>query len=240
MALSRLIALDYLDDFTHGLSMLQALQGPLVVQLLGFCLEDHILVTEFHPLGSLLNLEGVLAQEHYQQRNTWQVRLLLALDYVSILHFLHNSPAGRRVMCDSNSLEKTLSQFLLTSDFRLLVNDLEALPEVDPSTGLRAKCGHRELTGDFVAPEQLWPHRSRGVAFSDHLMPGYDERTDIWKIPDVTRFLIGRVPGGDLVHFHLFSIYEQCKSIDPGRRPSALQVLEAYRSVYSSIARDAL
>lgn len=240
MALSRLVAQDYLDDFTHGVSMLQALQGPLVVQLLGFCLEDHSLVTEFHPLGSLLNLEGVLAQERYQQRNTWQVRLLLALDYVSILHFLHNSPAGRRVMCDSNSLEKTLSQFLLTSDFRLMVNDLEALPEVDPSAGLRAKCGHRELTGDFVAPEQLWPHRSRGVAFSDHLMPGYDERTDIWKIPDVTRFLIGRVPGGDLVHFHLFSVYEQCKSRDPGRRPSALQVLEAYRSVYSSIGRDAL
>lgn len=240
MALSRLIALDYLDDFLHGLSMLQALQGPLVVQLLGFCLEDHTLVTEFHPLGSLLNLEAVLAQQHYRQRDTWQVRLLLAVDYVSILHFLHNSPAGRRIMCDSNSLEKTLSQFLLTSDFHLRVNDLEALPELEPSRGLQAKCGHRELTGDFVAPEQLWPLRDRGVAFSDLLMPGYDERTDIWKIPDVTRFLIGRVPGGDLVHFHLFHVYERCKSRDPRQRPSALEVLEAYRAVYSSISRDAL
>lgn len=238
VALSRLVALDYLDDFLHGLSMLQALQGPLVVQLVGFCLEDNTLLTEFHPLGSLLNLEAVLAQERYRQRDSWRARLQLAVDYVSVLHFLHNSPAGRRVMCDSNSLEKTLSQFLLTSDFRLLANDLEALPEVDPSRGLLAKCGPRELTGDFVAPEQLWPHRD--LAFSDRLMPGYDERTDIWKVPEVTRFLMGGVPGGDLVHFHLFPVHERCKSRDPRQRPSALELLEAYRAVYRSVARDAL
>ncbi|XP_070781259.1 protein O-mannose kinase [Enoplosus armatus] len=238
VALSKLSSPDYLEDFHHGLSMLQALQGPRVVQLVGFCLEDHTLVTEHHPLGSLLNLDGVLAQEAYQQRNTWQIRLRLATDYVSILHYLHNSPAGRRVMCDSNSLEKTLSQFLLTSDFHLVVNDLDALPEVDPSRGSLVKCGHRELSGDFVAPEQLWPFRDEGKPFSDDLMPEYDERTDVWKIPDVTWFLMGRVPGGDLVHFHLFQIHEECKKEDPKLRPSALDVLKVYKSVYSSMVRE--
>lgn len=238
MALSKLTSPDYLDDFLHGISMLEALQGPLVVQLVGFCLEDNTLVTEHHPLGSLLNLDSVLAQGQYQQHNTWQVRLRLARDYVSILHFLHNSPAGRRVMCDSSSLEKTLSQFLLTSDFRVVVNDVDALPEVDPSRGLLVKCGHRELTGEFVAPEQLWPYRDKGEPFSDELMPEYDEKTDIWKIPDMTRFLMGRVPGGDLVHFHLFHIHEECKKEDPKLRPSALDVLKAYKSVYSSMVRD--
>lgn len=238
MALSRLSSLEYLDDFLHGLSMLKVLQGPLVVQLVGFCLEDNTMVTEHHPLGSLFNLEGVLAQKPHQQHNTWQIRLRLAADYVSILHYLHNSPAGRRVMCDSNSLEKTLSQFLLTNDFHVVVNDVDALPEVDPSRGLLAKCGHRELTGDFVAPEQLWPFRDKGKPFSDDLMPEYDERTDIWKIPDVTWFLMGRVPGGDLVHFHLFQIHEECKKEDPKLRPSALDVLKVYKSVYSSMVRD--
>lgn len=238
VALSKLASPDYVEDFLHGVSMLQALQGPLVVQLVGFCLDDNSLVTEFHPLGSLLNLESVLAQKQYQQQNTWKVRLMLAIDYVSILHFLHKSPAGSRVMCDSNSLEKTLTQFLLTSDFHVLINDMDALPEVDRSRHFLVKCGHRELNGDFVAPEQLWPHRDKGEAFSDDRMPGYDERTDIWKIPDVTRFLMGRVPGGDLVHFHLFSIHEQCKKKDPDLRPSALDVLEVYNSVYSSMMRD--
>ncbi|CAF87618.1 unnamed protein product, partial [Tetraodon nigroviridis] len=231
VALSRLTAREYLDDFPAG-----APGGAAGGLLPGGQHPGH----RVPPVGSLLNLEAVLAQERYRRRNTWQARLRLALDYVSVLHFLHNSPAGRRVMCDSNSLEKTLSQFLLTSDFHLLANDLEALPEVDPSRGLLAKCGPRELTGDFVAPEQLWPHRNRGVAFSDRLMPGYDERTDIWKIPEVTRFLMGGVPGADLVHFHLFPVHERCKSRDPGQRPSALEVLRAYQAVYSSIAREAL
>ncbi|KAF0031888.1 hypothetical protein F2P81_016443 [Scophthalmus maximus] len=238
VALSKLSSPDYLEDFLHGLSMLQALQGHQVVQLVGFCLEDHTLVTEHHPLGSLLNLDSVLAQEQHQRHNTWQTRLRLATDYVSVLHYLHDSPAGRRVMCDSNSLEKTLSQFLLTSDFHLVVNDLDALPEVDPSRGSSVKCGHRELTGDFVAPEQLWPYANDGRPFEDDLMPGYDEKTDIWKIPDVTWFLMGRVPGGDLVHFHLFQIHEECKKEDPKLRPSALDVLKVYRSVYSSMVRE--
>ncbi|KAM7393432.1 hypothetical protein PAMA_008198 [Pampus argenteus] len=238
VALSKLSSPDYLEDFLHGLSMLQTLQGPQVVQLVGFCLEDHALVTEYHPFGSLLNLDGVLTQERQQQRNTWQMRLTLAIDYISILHYLHNSPAGRRVMCDSSSLEKTLSQFLLTSDFHLVVNDLDALPEVDQSKGLLVKCGHRELTGDFVAPEQLWPFRKKGKPFSDDLMTEYDERTDIWKIPDVTRFLMGRVSGGDLVHFHLFQIHKECKNKVPDLRPSALDVLKVYKSVYSSMVRD--
>ena len=141
-------------------------------------------------------------------------------------------------MCDSNSLEKTLSQFLLTSDFHLVANDLDALPEADPARGLLVKCGHRQLSGDFVAPEQLWPFGDAGAPFSDDAMPGYDEKTDIWKIPEVTRFLMGQVPGGDLVHFHLFQIHEGCKREDPRLRPSALQVLEAYRSVYRAMVRD--
>ncbi|KAF3702408.1 Protein O-mannose kinase [Channa argus] len=238
VALSKLASQEYLEDFLHGLSMLQALQDPQVVQLVGFCLEDQVLLTEHHPLGSLLNLDSVLAQEQHKKHNTWQVRLRLAMDYVSILHYLHNSPAGRRVMCDSNSLEKTLSQFLLTTDFHLVVNDLDALPEVDPSKRLLVKCGHRELTGDFVAPEQLWPFRDEKKQFLDDLMSGYDEKTDIWKIPDVTWFLMGRVPGGDLVHFHLFQIHEQCKKEDPKLRPSALDVLQVYKSVRSNMVQD--
>ncbi|XP_030579881.1 protein O-mannose kinase [Archocentrus centrarchus] len=238
VAVSILSSLDYWEDFLHGLSMLQALQSPQVVQLVGFCLEDYIIVTEHHPFGSLLNLDSVLAKEQHQQHNTWQMRLRLAIDYVSVLHYLHNSPVGRRVMCDSNSLEKTLSQFLLTNDFHLVVNDLDALPEVDLSRNLLVKCGHRELTGDFVAPEQLWPFRNNGKPFSDNLMPEYDEKTDIWKIPDVTWFLMGRVSGGDLVHFHLFQIHERCKKKDPKFRPSALDVLKVYKSVYSSMVRD--
>lgn len=79
--------------------MLQALQGPHVVVLVGLCSEDHTLVTEYHPLGSLLNLDAVLFQERHRVRDTWQTRLRLALDYISILHYLHTSPTGTRESC---------------------------------------------------------------------------------------------------------------------------------------------
>lgn len=240
VAVSTLTSLDYLDDFLHGVSMLEALQGPLVVQLVGFCPEKRTLVTEHHPLGSLLNLEQALKLSAYKKLDTWQVRLRLARNYVSVLHFLHNSPVGRRVMCDSNSLEKTLSQFLLTANLSVVVNDVDALPEVDSSRGLLAKCGHRQLSGDFVAPEQRWPHHRAHEPFSDLLMPGYDEKTDIWKIPEVTHFLMGNVPGGDLVHFHLFHIHQRCKNDEPGLRPSALDILNTYRDIYISMVRDSL
>lgn len=238
VAVSILTVLEYREDFVHGLSMLQALQGSKVVQLVGFCLKDHTFVTEYHPLGSLLNLDVVLSQERYLKHNTWQVRLRLAMDYVSILHYLHTSPIGCRVMCDSNSLEKTLSQFLMTNDLHLVVNDLDALPQVDKDNDVFVKCGHRELIGDFVAPEQLWPFAKDSKPFSDDLMPGYDEKTDIWKIPEVTQFIMGRVSGGDLVHFHLFQIHEECKNKDPTLRPTAQQVLNVYTSVYGNMVRE--
>ncbi|XP_077478146.1 protein O-mannose kinase isoform X1 [Stigmatopora argus] len=238
VAVSKLSTADYSEDFLHGLSMLKALQGPRVVQLVGFCLENHTMVTEYHPLGSLLNLDAALARDQQKRRDTWRTRLMLAIDYVAILHYLHNSPAGRRVMCDSNTLEKTLSQFLLTNDFHLVVNDLDALPEVDPSRGLLVKCGPRELRGDFVAPEQRWPLENVGTPFSNELMREYDEKTDIWKIPDVVQFLIGKVAAGDLIHFHLFEIHKKCKAEEPKLRPSALDVLMIYKALYSSMARD--
>ncbi|XP_028848884.1 protein O-mannose kinase [Denticeps clupeoides] len=236
VALSALVSETYRPDFLHGLSMLHSLQSVRVVQLVGACEDDYVLVTEYHPLGTPLSLDDALAMPRYHGSDTWQTRLHLVLDYVAFLSFLHNSPVGSRVMCDSNDLGKTLSQFLLTSDLRLVANDLDALPEV-PRGGQGVKCGPRELTGDFVAPEQLWPHGS-GTPFTDELMPGYDEKTDVWKIPDVTRFLLGHVVGSDVIHFHLFQIHADCKRYDPRMRPTAREVLSVYRSVYDTMVES--
>ncbi|KAF7710567.1 protein O-mannose kinase [Silurus meridionalis] len=232
VALCALSSEQYKADFLHGLSMLRSLQSVRVVALVGVCEEDGVFVTEYHPLGSALTLDSTLAKDRYRSQDTWHVRLRLALDYVVFLVFLHNSPGGTRVMCDSNDLHKTLSQFLLTSDLRLLANDLDALPLVDPR-GQGIKCGNRELMGEFVAPEQRWPYGE--VSFSDDLMPGYNEKSDIWKIPDVTHALLSHVPGSDVIHLHLFEIHAACKRQDPKLRPSAHEVLSVYRSVYDSM-----
>lgn len=236
VALSRLTRPEVRDDFLHGLRMLRALQSEHVVTLLGYCEDDNTILTEYHPLGALGNLEATLSLARYRSLNTWQHRLQLALGYVAVLDFLHRSPLGTLVMCDSSDLPKTLSQYLLTANFSIVLNDLDALPLVNRSSGALVKCGHRELRGDFVAPEQLWPF-GEDVPFQDDLMPAYDEKTDIWKIPDVSSFLLGHVEGSDMVRFHLFDIHKACKSQVPAERPTAQAVLDAYQKVLN-LLRD--
>lgn len=234
VALSRLTSLELKDDFLHGLQMLKSLQSRHVVTLLGYCEDDNTILTEYHPLGSLSSLEETLNLSKYRSVNTWQHRLQLAVDYVSIINYLHHSPLGTLVMCDSSDLPKTLSQYLLTSNFSIVVNDLDALPLVNHSSGTFVKCGHRELHGDFVAPEQLWPY-GEDMSFHDDLMPSYDEKIDIWKIPDVSSFLLGHVEGSDMVRFHLFDIHKACKSQTPAERPTAQDILDTYQKVLNSL-----
>ncbi|NWX91691.1 SG196 kinase, partial [Nothoprocta pentlandii] len=238
VVLSQLTSLELQDDFLHGLKMLKALQSKHVVRLLGYCERQFTILTEYHPLGSLRGLNETLSMPRYKGFNTWHRRLALAIDYVSIIRFLHGSPLGTLVMCDSNDLAKVLSQYLLTSDFHVLVNDLDALPLVNRSAGVLVKCGRRELRGEFVAPEQRWPHGEE-VPFDDDLMPAYDEKTDIWKIPDVANFLLGHVEGSDIVRLHLFDIHAACKKKDPAERPSAQEVLDTYRKVLTLLIREA-
>ncbi|XP_077008761.1 protein O-mannose kinase-like isoform X2 [Tamandua tetradactyla] len=234
VALSRLTSLEMKGDFLHGLQMLKSLQSRHIVMLLGYCEDDNTVLTEYHPLGSLSNLEETLNLSKYQNMNTWQHRFQLAMDYVSIISYLHSSPLGMRVMCDSNDLPKTLSQYLLTSNFSIVANDLDALPLVNHSSRTFVKCGHRELHGDFVAPEQLWPY-GEDLPFQDDLMPSYDEKIDIWKVPDVSSFLLGHVEGSDMVRFHLFDIHKACKNKNPAERPTAQDILDTYQKVWNSL-----
>uniref|UniRef100_A0A8D0GYS5 Protein O-mannose kinase n=1 Tax=Sphenodon punctatus TaxID=8508 RepID=A0A8D0GYS5_SPHPU len=238
VALSELTTSELKEDFLHGLQMLKSLQSKHVVRLLGYCEKQFTILTEYHPLGSLKRVNETLALPKYKSLNTWQRRFMLAIDYVNVLRYLHNSPLGTLVMCDSNDLEKVLSQYLLTSDFHIVVNDLDALPLVDKSSGRLVKCGHRELQGDFVAPEQRWPYGEE-VPFEDSLMPPYDEKTDIWKVPDVSNFLLGHIEGSDIVRFHLFEVHAACKKNDSAERPSAQMVLDTYKKVLTLLLREA-
>ncbi|KAE8631505.1 hypothetical protein XENTR_v10001218 [Xenopus tropicalis] len=237
VALSELKSLDLQDDFLHGLRMLQSLQSRNVVVLVGYCKETFSILTEYHPLGSLKDLDKTFSFPKYQGFNTWQNRLKLAMEYVSIINYLHTSPHGTLVMCDSNDLDKVLSQYMLTSDFHVVANDLDALPVVDRENGILVKCGQREITGHFVAPEQLWPY-GPNVEFSNDIMPSYDEKTDIWKIPAVTDHLLGHVQGSDIVRFHLFDIHSECGKNNPSERPSTQMVLDTYKRVLALLMKE--
>lgn len=220
----------YKTDFDHHIQMLKEFSpNENIVQLIGHC--NHSVITEYHKLGSALNVDSLT--EKFNKWMNLTTRLLFCIYYVEIIAFLHNSPSGTRVMCDSNSLSKTLSQYLITEDFRLILNDLDALPRVDHNTGQKIKCGHVGLFGDFVAPEQRW--LGTIDSFDDDLMPSYDEKSDIWKIPDVCNSFLGYNRDSDIVKFMLFDVHKQCKSELPHERPTANSVLKRYNEVLQEI-----
>ena len=229
----------YINDILDGTKRLQAMQPcELVVRLLGVCLDTNtsVIITEYHELGSADNINNILLQENVSNKNTLRTRFQLCLDYARILSFLHSSPVGTRIMCDSNSPLKALSQFLITNDLRLVISDLDALPLVDSAKGILGKCGNQQLYGDFVAPEQLWPFPNK--TFRDEDMPPYDEKTDIWKVPNITDTLLGHIDHSDIIRFHLFKIHRRCKESDPTLRPTAQEIYKVYQEIFDFIFSD--
>ena len=184
------------------------------------------MVTTYYQHGSADKFNEILPHLNLDTNKELHLRIQLARDYLRILVFLHNSPLGVRVMCDTNDLTKTLSQFLITDDFHLIVNDLDALPKVDHQLGQFIKCGHRELYGWFVAPEQLWPFDDK--PFNDLEMPGYDEKIDIWRIPDVVLWFLGDSLNALRIKAKLKNVFSNCKAIDPKLRPNASDVLKIF------------
>lgn len=234
MAVSVLKSSLYIEDFRHGLKMLTLLQpSPLVTQLVGWCNEQQRYVTEYHHHRSADVLPTLLASKSSTRNFSspwWRFRF--CLNYVDILALLHGGgSAGVRVMCDSNDLHKLLQQLLVTADLRLVLNDLDALPEVTNSS--KIKCGHREIDSEFVAPEQLWPFVD--VDFDDAYMAGYDEKTDIWKVPDVCMHFLQNCSECQFIRNRLFKIHNRCKENDPSKRPSVLEVQKEYENLRKQV-----
>ena len=186
-------------------------------------------------LGSASYLDTILSSKTGCENKI--VRFKLAMDYIKILFHLHSKHkiVNREVhfvLCNSHSLSLLLSQFLVTSDFELVLGALDNLSQVDSGADHDKKdkvlCSLNELSGDFIAPEQEWPHQSSKV-FNPTLQPGYTEKADIWKIPDVTRAIMGKEYHDTNIFDLLQVVHRACKATEPSRRPTAEQVLYEYQ-----------
>ncbi|XP_064115078.1 protein O-mannose kinase-like [Macrobrachium nipponense] len=213
---------EYLNDFKDGFENLKIL-GPsdFIVQIVGFCLEDNVFLTEYHPLGNLLKAFSSL-----HEKISLKDRFLFCIKYVKVLAFLHDSPAGKRVMCDSSTLNKTLEQYLVTASLNLVLNDADALPEIREQGIV---CGHKELDGSFIAPEQKWPYPKE--EFKEEMMIPYNEKSDIWKISDVCNYFIGNSEESIAFKYHLYPIHFKCRRKIPNLRPTASEVIQFYNKV---------
>ena len=237
IVVNQLIDPVYQSDFDHGRRMLHAFSSvdnaefaPITTTYLGKC--DHPIpsfFTQFHPLGDALNVPTVVNDHRFAfdfLATLWSLQrqlhhplaeslrcFQLCISYVHILSRLHLSSFGRRVMCDSNDLGKLLTQFLLQQPDRLILNDLDALPD---ASGQKIRCGHRQLHGNLLAPEQLQPNAT------------YDEKIDVWRVPDVCNWFLASCRPSPLLQFLLQPLHEQSKARDPNLRVSSAWLLERY------------
>lgn len=164
--------------------------------------------------------------------NNVHIRFQLSVDYLRVLDYLHNSPIGVRVMCDSPYLEKLLDQYLITDDFHLVVNDVDGLEEVTEEGGCH-RTPNVSLSSQLAIERQGWPSESEPFEFQ--LRPVFDEKIDIWKIPWVVEKLLSDVKGSGFANRQLSEIMGKCHATDPQQRPTAKEVLQELMRVQKLI-----
>lgn len=245
-----------LSDFNDGIRALLDLNGRpgsrAVVPLFGYCRDTQQMLTPYYPLGSADHLDQLLAGKQMARADELRVRVRAIEAYLDALVVLHghtSADARPRVLCDAREgPTKLLSQFLVaTLEGQIVLNDVDAAPAVDsscptPTGAPGVKCGHRQfLETDFVAPEMLWPHKTR--AFSDEDMPCYTEKIDIWRVPKTVAHLFSDVidhvvttPSMDIVfRRRMDALKRDCTVRDPLLRPSALEVRQRFHDLAISL-----
>lgn len=208
-------------------SMVELQQTGIVAQLIGMCEEPAWpeVVLQYHSLGSLLTVS--------QLPDVLSLRWRIIMSYLDVVEKLHNRvPRSPRVLCDASRTEITLSQFLLTDDFRVVLNDVDELIAAGQDGKVRCNCniirGGSEYgpagsgsTGCLVPPEQ----KQCGTNVF------YTEKIDIWKIPDITRAIIGDSDEALRVWDELHKLHQECKHDNPDMRPPIEYVVDKYRQM---------
>jgi glycoprotein-mannosyl O6-kinase len=232
VALSLLNNPKFIKDFHHGQDMLLEYSGyPGFIRLIGHCKKPALTLTELHPYGSVANLSLILSKFNNINDNI-KFRIQMCHDWSKILKILHGEGPIKniRIMCDSNSIKKLLSQILLDKNLNLILNDLDALPQLSSDKGVI--CGHGPIEGELVAPEQKWPFPNQ--PFNESLMPGYNEKIDIWKSGKLCEYFLN-ITNNHWIKYRLFNLHKKCLKNEPYLRPCASELVQEYYNVLMEV-----
>lgn len=216
--MSTLTNVDYLDDFKENIKNHYFFHSSSIVsKVIGFC--GNSMFTEYYPLGDMNNLPNVFKKYRIEKFND---RFKYCIQYVKIINFLHQNSL---VMCDSNSLVKTLTQYLINDNLEIILNDMDALPVVTEKN--KILCGNQIIKSDFVAPEQT----KMIIRHNKTMIMPYDHKTDIWKIPDVCHWILTNTTIPEFQRQILYWIHRKCKSTNPSQRPETNDILLTYNLI---------
>ena len=260
---------DVTDRVSAGLNNLLAFQGNKnILRVYGACSEQitvpakgnnpersvdrTLIVSDFCQKGDLSNF---LQSQEYQGFNIVK-RVQLALSFLSTFKFLHNSPSGTRINCDMNAIHRALTQFLVTDDHEVVLNDLDDIPVSDGSKSARCEWGiegllaKNELSTDdenrfreyFMAPEQVMSDDIFYSMYPEESKRFDTEKVDIWKLPDMVMYLLTKGINDSQASVEatqvLLTMEEtltRCKSIDYRQRPKVEEIIAKMESVLATL-----
>lgn len=222
-----------------ALNLLDLQDSKHAQTVIGYCFEPEknntLLISEFCGNG---NLAGFVASDEYASWGACE-RLGLATSLVEAFDYLHNSPIGTRINCDMNRLHRALTQFLVTDDFRVVLNDVDDIPQSGSQCTWSRFVDEDSNLSSFLAPEQRSRLNADTTAAASHT-----EKIDIWKIPDMVMHVLLKSCSGEVreritqILVSIRPVLNECKLETPENRPSAGQVLEVLRQTMASCSRN--
>lgn len=207
---------------------------------IGLCSEDSCALYVASHAYKWVPLLSIVKDLHASPtlRTTWQLwytRLVVVYNVIQVLAQLHST--GKYAMCSGTSVEGILQQFLVNSENGQvsLVGYSNVVSRTESSKssyfGSCSKWRQQSAQGLF-APEEIneadrgiYGHRT-SIDHYPHLASS--SAADLWKVPITADFMLGGIPGGDLVLDYLSALHMQCKSAEPNKRPSFSQLLSTY------------
>ncbi|KAF6138966.1 hypothetical protein GIB67_010692 [Kingdonia uniflora] len=137
--------------FRIEVDLLSRLHSPYLVELLGYCADQHhrLLIFEYMPNGSLQQHLHPITKKH--QPLNWGARLRIALDCARALEFLHENSVPPVIHRDFKS-----NNIILDHNFRAKVSDL-GLAKMGSSHKINGHISTRPLLGTsgYLAPEYV-------------------------------------------------------------------------------------
>ncbi|XP_078486014.1 protein O-mannose kinase-like [Ciona intestinalis] len=225
------------DEGATNLLNLQPSQH--VIQVAGFCKlgnQTHILTEKCDKYG---NLNDFIKSDAIVKLSGKE-RLKLAIGLVQTFVYLHHGGGEARVNCDLHQLSQALSQYLVTNDMRIVMNDVDELPidDVNNHPVCKSETGCVMVEHTFLSPEQ----RYNEADCKQDKLPKVSIKTDVWKIPNLTNAIMNvRSPNStelkkiQRINRLLKQVHKMCKKIDPVNRWNSQQVLEDYVRVYNYV-----
>ena len=269
-AKGQIVRSEVTDRISAGLENLLAFQGNKnILKVYGSCtekvqlppnpktgevteLDRTLIISDFCDNG---DLSRFIQGESYKEFSVKQ-RVKLALSFLNTFKFLHNSPTGTRINCDMNALHRALTQFLVTKDFEVVLNDLDDVPVVSKTSrcewgvnGLIEKNNvvtdtHDEIAfkSNFLAPEQVMNDNLFFKMYPEEHTRFDTEKIDVWKLPDMLMFLLTKQLNtlqasveATQVLITVEDTLKKCKSINYKERPSVAEIVAKFEQVYETL-----